>query len=90
MALPAYESVTVTDTAIGFSQSIWAGNYCQTVTVTLETAPIRFRIDGTDPISTEGHLMQPGQSATVKGAAITKFKAIRTGGTSGVLKCSFE
>ena len=90
MALPACESITVTDTAIGFSQAIWAGNYCQTVFITLETAPIRFWINGTDPTTTEGHLMQPGQSGTVKGAAITKFKAIRTGGTSGVLRCSFE
>ena len=90
MPFPFYESITVADTAIGFTASIYQNNYVQSVTCTLETASIRFRLDGTDPTSAEGHLVPAGQSIKITGASIAKFKAIRTGAVSGVLRCSFE
>lgn len=55
--------------------------------LTLETAQIRWTVDGTAPTTTVGHLLEPGDSLVVQGyAALRAFKAIRTGGTSGTLK----
>ena len=98
--LPAYESITVADTAIGFTASIVASNPVTMVTCTLETAQVRFRVDGTDPTSTTGHPLETGQwicigKCTGTGGMpslqqISNFKAIRTGGSSGVLTCTYE
>ena len=85
-----YESVTVATTALGITAAIRnpAGRPPQTACqMRLETAQVRFRWDGTDPTSTEGQLLDVGDLLTVRGAAfMAAFRAIRTGGTSGVLK----
>ena len=84
----AYESVTVADTAIGLT----SGTYSDAIRaeMTLETAQIRFRLDGTGPTSSEGHLVEVGDVITLNSAAqIVNFKAIRTGSTSGVLKVTY-
>ena len=83
MVTTSYETVTVADTAIG----ITAANVGALMMVTVETAPLRFRTDGTDPTATEGHLVGSGASFTVCGGGnILAFRAIRTTGTSAVLK----
>jgi hypothetical protein len=84
----AYESVTVAATAIGFTAGSIAGE--NMAFVTAETAQMRWRADGTDPTSTEGHVLPVGGSLELHGDTIlSNFRAIRTGGTSGVLKCSY-
>lgn len=89
-----YESITVADTAIGFTAATIAAvpNTPEaTATCTLETAQIRFRTDGTAPTSSEGHILEIGQSLDVFGwQAMSNLRAIRTGSTSGVLKCSYK
>ena len=57
----------------------------------LETAEIRYQIDGTTAVTTTaGTLWYVGQSRTFQTAVVLKqFKAIRTGGTSGTLQCDF-
>ncbi len=55
------------------------------VFMTLETAQIRFTVDGTTPTSAVGHLLEYGQNLTLTGQDIAGFQAIRTGGTSGTL-----
>ena len=85
----AYESVIVADSAVGFTAATLAR--ATAAFVTLETAQVRFRYDGTNPTSSEGHLMDIGDSIRIKGPNnIKNFKAIRTGSTSGVLKVTFE
>ena len=84
-----YESITVANTAIGLTGPLdWTKTeaYC-----TLETAQVRFRIDGvTAPTSSEGHILNIGEQLTIRSAeAVKNFRAIRTGATSGVLKCSY-
>ncbi len=84
-----YESITVTDTAIGFTTAKIANNNSRAV-CTAETAQMRFRIDGINPTSTEGHLFEVGQVLEIfNNVDIVKFRAIRTGATSGVLKCTY-
>ena len=85
----AYESVTVAAASIGFT----AGTYgaATHAFATCETAQIRFRIDGGAPTTTEGHILNPGDSVKLNSAAdIAAFRAIRTGATSGVLKVTYS
>jgi hypothetical protein len=88
----AYESVTVADTAVGLTGSTYlvAGIKDAQAFLTLESGQIRWRIDGADPTASEGHLLDPGQTLTLYNLDyIRKFKAIRTGSTSGVLKVTY-
>ncbi len=84
----AYESLDVTDTAVALT----AGTYTTDVKkafITLETAQIRWRIDGTDPIISEGHILETTQTLTLNGySQIARFRAIRTG-SSGKIRVSY-
>jgi len=83
-----YESITVADSAIGLTAAKYLD--AEHAEMTLETAQIRFRLDGTDPTSSEGHLVEVGDVITLNSAAqISDFSAIRTGSTSGVLKVTY-
>lgn len=49
--------------------------------VSVEQNTIRFRLDGNDPTSTEGTILQPGDSISIKNhKAMEKFKAISISG----------
>jgi hypothetical protein len=83
-----YESKTIAATAAGLT----AGTYDDAIhaEMTLETAQIRIRSDGTSPTSSEGRLVHVGDDIILKSAAqIAAFKAIRTSGVSGVLKVEY-
>ena len=84
----AYESITVANSAIGLTSGTYSD--ATRAEMTLETAQIRFRMDGTNPTSSEGHLVEVGDTITLDSAAqIADFLAIRTGSTSGVLKVTY-
>lgn len=86
---PQYESITVANTAIGFTSAKIA-DIKSRIVCTLETAQIRFRVDSVDPTSTEGHLLEIGQNIELFNTTdFARFRAIRTGATSGVLKCTY-
>lgn len=89
-----YESVTVADTAIGITTSKISptnSEKAKRLFCTLETAQVRFRADGTNPTSAEGHLLNVGDTLALNNTGdIGRLRAIRTGDTSGVLKCTFE
>lgn len=92
------ESITVADTAIGITaayipttQSGCWGWSQQKAYCTLETAQVRFWSDGTTPTSSVGHIMNAGDNLTLNSCSeMYGFKAIRTGATSGVLRCTYE
>jgi len=85
----AYESVTVADSAVGLTSGTYDAS--TKAEMTLETAQIRVRKDGTNPASDEGHLVEVGDIITLNSAAdLATFKAIRTGTTSGVLKVTYS
>lgn len=84
----AFESIAVAASAVGLT----SGTYDDSTKaeMTLETAQIRVRKDGTNPTAGEGHLVEVGDTITLKSAAdLATFKAIRTGSTSGVLKVTY-
>jgi len=90
-----YESITVADTAIGFTSSKISPSSSTRkparAIITVETAQIRYRVDGTDPTSSEGHILEINDVLILIGTeSIRNFKAIRTTSTSGVIKVTYE
>jgi hypothetical protein len=84
----AYESLTVAASAVG---CVTSDSAIKRAVITTETAEIRFRYDGTDPTSSEGHLAPAGTTIVVTGwTNISRFRAIRTTATSATLKWTFE
>ena len=81
-----YESITVADTAIGFTASLVASY--TTAFCTLETAQVRFRIDAV-PTNAPGHIWDYGihMKFTAKELGV---KFIRTGSSSATLNCTYE
>ena len=74
-----FEQITVGASAIGLT----AASIGKAAFITIENADIRYRIDGTNPTATVGHLVGNGGSiylAEVK--SLANFKMIRTGDTS--------
>ena len=97
MAANQFESITVADDAagIGFTEGLLRSEddstRCDRVFVTLETGQIRFRTDKVAPTTSEGHLMNVGDTLELNDhQSITDFLAIRATATSGVLKVTFE
>lgn len=92
----ASEAITVDNTSggVGFSTTLINGDghpQAQTATCTLETATIRYQIDGTAPTAAVGMLVAIGQTFTLSGnKALRQFRAIRTGGSSGALSCTYS
>jgi hypothetical protein len=90
----AYEQVTVAASAIGFtSTAITPVGRLKATTATcrLETAEIRYTIDGTTPTTTVGTPLEPLEGVTLNGHdVLLNFLAIRTGGTSGTLNCVYS
>ena len=84
----AHESITVADSSIGLTASTYGQS--RAAFLTLETAQIRWTVDGTTPTTTVGHVANPNDTLTLKSSnQIARFRAIRTGGTSGTLKVSY-
>lgn len=82
----AAEALTIANSAVAFtSGTILANGVPATKAVfVLETAQVRFTVDGSTVGTATGHLVQIGDVVTVEGKhAVKNFSAIRTGGTSG-------
>ena len=84
-----YQTLTVAGTSIGLTSTYYAG--ARYAMCRLETAEIRYTKDGTTtPTSSVGMLMEPLEFIILENPnQIKNFRAIRTGTTSGVLKCFF-
>lgn len=88
----AHESITVADTAIGFTAAQLARTGGQVIGVflTAETAQMRYCVDGTTATSTVGHLLETGDIMELWGQnSLKNFSAIRTGATSGAIKVTY-
>lgn len=84
-----YEAVTIA----GASTSLTSGTYgrSRSALCRLETAPIRYTIDGsTTPTDTVGIIVYPLEWIILESANdIRNFRGIRTTSTSGSLKCFY-
>lgn len=89
----SYESITIDNTAGGkaFAAATLSPTGVGQVRVCagrLETAQVRFRVDGLGAVTTsEGTLLEVGDFLSIPGfTALSQWRAIRTGGSSGVIK----
>lgn len=84
----AFETLTVAGTSVGFTAGT-AKDYTYAL-VTAEVAQVRYRLDGTDPTASVGHILDVGGILTLDSSEqVVGFRAIRTGGVSGSLSVSF-
>lgn len=76
-----FETITVSSTAIGLTSTLITPANKQAaleVLITCETGNVRFRMDGTDPTSSVGHLLPATSSLTVTGLNnLKRLKFIR-------------
>ena len=84
----AYESLTVGAAVKALTESIYApsGQRCATRAIlTLEDDQVRYRSDGTDPTSSEGHLLTPLDVLIVEGPqAIKNLRLTRVTGDAKI------
>lgn len=84
------ESITVAGTAVGFTLATLDPDGPEKpdiVKFQVETAQIRFTVDGTTPTSSIGLIGDVGDLVTITGVSDAKgFLAIRTGGTSATIQ----
>lgn len=85
-----YESVNVTASAVGLTSTTYRPTnqpQMQSCLGRLETAEVRYRVDGVDPTSAEGMLLEPGDLVPLMtNAEMAAVRFIRTTGLSGTLK----
>ena len=89
----AYEAITVSNTAIGFTTATYAPDtygVAHKAFITVETDSIRWTCDGTTPTSAVGHLAAAGDIIEIEGIAnVAAFKAIRVT-TDASIKVSYS
>lgn len=87
------EQITVTNTAIGLTATKIrpAGRPQANYAVCrLELAEIRYRLNGSAATASVGTLLEVGDTLPIRGNdLLANFSAIRTGGTSGQLDCTY-
>ncbi len=84
-----YEDLTVGTGAAGFATTFTgSGENLKTSFVTLDTADIRYTVDGTTPTATSGHAMVVGDKLWLGYKEMRNFKAIRSGGSDGKIRAT--
>jgi hypothetical protein len=85
----SYEALTVSSSAVGLQSATLspAGGDVWICQISVEGASLRWRYDGSNPTTTEGHLAQVGDWIELKGFTnLQRFRAIRTGTTDATLR----
>lgn len=86
-----HEPITVTATAGGLTAT--GDNSIEgqrSALITVEVAQIRVLFDGTTVTATTGHVMDVGDTLNLDSfEALTDFSAVRTGGTSATIRCTY-
>jgi hypothetical protein len=89
----SYEAITVTNAVIGFTAGLLNPGGAappRGAILTLETASIRWRIDGGNPSGTVGHLMATTDSIVLHGAnTLANFRAYRATGADASLRVTY-
>jgi len=88
-----YESITVSNTVKMFNETNYksGSDYAKRALITVEDAQIRWRYDGTNPTSSEGHLSNPMDTIVLTGTDnIKNFRVIRKGSTDANIRITYE
>ena len=86
-----FEQITI-DATVG-GKALTAATYgnAPKAIITIETAQIRFRVDGGAPTATIGHIADIGDQIELNSVEdIANFKAIRTGSVSAVISVTYS
>lgn len=87
----AFEQLTIDATVGGKALTSATYGTARYAEISVETAPIRFTVDGTPPTITLGHLVSPNDVIRIDSAEdIAAFRAIRATATSGVINVSYQ
>lgn len=87
-----HDTGTIADTAVGLDANKAAN--AKAVFITIETAPVRYWIDGTDPTANEGHQVFANQNLYFAGSSmgcksITQLRMIRSTGNNATYNATF-
>ena len=83
-----FEPITVSTTAVELTATKYAS--AVRATITIETAKVRVRFDGTSPTSSVGHVVDTNSVINLEGTKqISLFKVIREGDTDATLSASY-
>lgn len=86
----AFETVTVDATVGGVALTSTTYGTNRYAVITVDTADIRFTLDGTPPTSTVGSLMGPDDELRLdSNEDIAGFRAIRAGSVSATIQCHY-
>jgi hypothetical protein len=89
----SYVAITVSTSAVGLTAANLdpaAGPRPDAVVISVEAQPIRYRVDGTDPTSTEGHPAVDGDVIVLRShQALKQLRAIRSGATDATLRVTY-
>jgi hypothetical protein len=86
IAYDGYETKTVSTTAVVLTEGVYQNNTRALITV--EVGSVRFRLDGTAPTTSVGHLLSTGDQLVLDSAdQIQKVQFISAAG--GTLGCSY-
>ena len=89
----AHETITVANTAIGFTAATWrVGEHSGVrAVITATGGQMRYRYDGGNPTTTVGHLLAHGDILVVENAInIVQFRVIQIGTQNGTLSVTYE
>lgn len=93
LACFAFETITVTNSVKQLTADTFedTDGFAKRVVITIQSAQIRWRYDGTDPTSSIGHISNPFDTIVLQTTNnIKNFRVIRAGGTNATLSISYE
>jgi hypothetical protein len=83
-----FESLTISTGAVSISAGI-IDQHPDDALITVEAAAVRFRVDGTAPTATVGHILEVGDVLELRGMGeLGNFQAIRKDGADATLRVS--
>lgn len=82
-----YEDVTVSTAAVGLTAAKVAAS--RTAFITCEGGAVRYRLDGTAPTASVGHVLNVGGTLTLSGTDIKQVSFIRRDSVDGTLRVSY-
>lgn len=88
MRTAGYETLTVTSAAV-VNLTVPNGTLRAVITAEGSGGPMRFRTDGTDPTTAEGHELNGGDVLQITRPSIISFRVIAQTAVNGVLKVSY-
>ena len=84
----AFETLTVSTASVGFTAATRDDR--RFALVTCETADVRYRLDGTAPTASVGHVLPAGGGVFLDSPhQVANFRAIRKDSADASLSCSF-